>query len=51
VDYYSALANAQGGLRADYSEDGVHPNAAGYAAMQPLTEQALAKALKQASKR
>jgi lysophospholipase L1-like esterase len=51
VDYYSALANAQGGLRADYSEDGVHPNAAGYAAMQPLTEHALAKALKQASKR
>ncbi len=41
VDYYSVLADADGGLKAEYSGDGVHPNAAGYAAMQPVLEAAL----------
>jgi lysophospholipase L1-like esterase len=44
VDYGSVLADADGGLRSDLSEDGVHPNAAGYAAMRPLAERALAQA-------
>lgn len=42
VDYHAVLVDAEGGLRRDYSDDGVHPNAAGYAAMRPLLEQALA---------
>jgi hypothetical protein len=44
ADYYAALADEQGGMRREFSEDGVHPNAAGYAVMQPIAEQALAAA-------
>lgn len=33
VDYYDVLKNADGGLRANLSNDGVHPNRAGYAVM------------------
>lgn len=36
VDYHAAMADAQGGLPAKYADDGVHPNAAGYAVMQSL---------------
>ncbi|HEY0333644.1 MAG TPA: SGNH/GDSL hydrolase family protein [Stenotrophomonas sp.] len=46
LDYYEAMANAQGGLDAALAKDGVHPTAAGYARMVPLAEQAIAKALK-----
>jgi acyl-CoA thioesterase I len=46
VDYYSAMANAEGGLKAELSPDGVHPNAAGYAIMGPLAESGIAEALK-----
>jgi len=42
VDYWSVLSNADGGMKPEFSRDGVHPNAAGYAAMQPLAEFALA---------
>jgi lysophospholipase L1-like esterase len=45
VDYYSALADARGGLPASLSLDGVHPNAAGYAIMTPLAEAGIEKAL------
>jgi lysophospholipase L1-like esterase len=45
VDYGSVLADPEGGLRSDLGNDGVHPNAAGYAAIRPLTERALAQAL------
>lgn len=44
VDYAEVLADTDGGLRADFSNDGVHPNRAGYAAMRPLAQQALAVA-------
>jgi lysophospholipase L1-like esterase len=47
VDYYSALADAEGGLRHEYSEDGVHPNLDGYAVMQPLAQAAIDRALAQ----
>ena len=33
VDYYAAVADRQGTLRFDYSDDGIHPNPAGYSAM------------------
>jgi len=47
VDYYSALADSQGGLPAALSEDGVHPNEAGYAVMRPLARQSIIRALGQ----
>jgi lysophospholipase L1-like esterase len=46
ADYYGALADAQGMLRQGYSEDGVHPNAKGYALLAPVAEAAIEKALK-----
>jgi lysophospholipase L1-like esterase len=45
LDYYSATVDPRKGLKAEYSEDGVHPNAAGYKVMEPLAEAAIAKAL------
>ncbi|MCC3153171.1 GDSL-type esterase/lipase family protein [Hymenobacter sp. BT770] len=46
LDYHSALADEQQGLRKTYGEDGVHPNLAGYRVMEPLLNQAVAAALK-----
>ena len=46
VDYYSAMVNGDGGLKKEFSPDGVHPNAAGYAIMAPLAEAGIAQALK-----
>jgi lysophospholipase L1-like esterase len=43
LDYYSAMAGQDGAMKPGISIDGVHPNAAGYAIMEPLAEQALAK--------
>lgn len=45
LDYHSAMVDARGGLRAELTRDGVHPNAAGYAVMAPLAEAAIARAL------
>jgi lysophospholipase L1-like esterase len=45
LDYHSAMANDKRGLKAELSEDGVHPNKAGYALMAPLAEKAIAAAL------
>lgn len=45
ADYYAALATPTGALPARYSADGVHPNAAGYAAMRPVAIAALTKAV------
>lgn len=47
VDYHSALKDAQDGLPANLSKDGVHPLPAGYAIMAPLAEAGIAKALAQ----
>jgi lysophospholipase L1-like esterase len=44
VDYYSALDDGRHGFKAALSEDGVHPNPAGYAVMRRLAEPALAEA-------
>jgi len=46
VDYYSSLANVDGGLKAELSPDGVHPNKDGYDLMAPLAEAGIAEALK-----
>jgi lysophospholipase L1-like esterase len=47
LDYHTAMVDARGGLRAELTRDGVHPNAAGYAVMAPLAEAAIARALRQ----
>jgi lysophospholipase L1-like esterase len=44
VDYHAAITGPSGELRAELSSDGVHPDADGYAAMRPLTIEALAAA-------
>lgn len=46
LDYHRALDDGHGGLRAELSDDGVHPNAAGYAAMEALCGPALASTTK-----
>jgi lysophospholipase L1-like esterase len=46
LDYYSAMIDGAGMLKAEFSSDDLHPNAAGYAAMAPLAEAAIARALK-----
>lgn len=51
LDYYSSVVDSRKGLKAEYSEDGVHPNVAGYKVMEPLAETAIAKALLQISLR
>jgi lysophospholipase L1-like esterase len=45
LDYYSAMVDADGGMKPGISFDGVHPNAKGYAIMSPLAQAAIDKAL------
>jgi lysophospholipase L1-like esterase len=45
LDYWSATADARGLFKPDLNNDGLHPNAAGYAVMAPLAEKAIAQAL------
>jgi lysophospholipase L1-like esterase len=44
ADYYSALTTPSGAFRPELSNDGVHPNSDGYAAMRPIADAALRKA-------
>ncbi|WP_395329977.1 GDSL-type esterase/lipase family protein [Novosphingobium sp. BL-8H] len=44
ADYHAALVRPDGSIREDLFVDGVHPNAAGYAAMQPIFRTALSQA-------
>ncbi|WP_428310281.1 GDSL-type esterase/lipase family protein [Hydrocarboniphaga sp.] len=46
ADYHAVLSTPDGAMRADYTRDGVHPTAAGYAAMRPVALAALDQALK-----
>jgi lysophospholipase L1-like esterase len=46
LDYFSAMVDEHGLLQRDLSEDGLHPNAKGYAVMSPLAEQAIRAAIK-----
>ena len=45
LDYYAATADERGFLKDELSDDGLHPNAKGYAVMAPLAERAVAEAL------
>lgn len=47
VDYHSAMADADGGLKASFSKDGVHPNLMGYKVMEPLVVYGITRALRQ----
>ena len=44
-DYFSEMADDRNGLSTEISGDGVHPNKAGFAIMQPIVEKAIARAL------
>jgi lysophospholipase L1-like esterase len=46
LDYFAAMTDSKGLLRAELSEDDLHPNSAGYAIMAPLAEAAIQTALK-----
>jgi len=46
ADYYSALVDDKGMLRAGDSDDGLHPNAKGYELMAPVAEAAIENALR-----
>jgi lysophospholipase L1-like esterase len=43
IDYFSALVDTKGALKTELTDDGLHPNAAGYAVMAPLVEKVIAK--------
>ncbi|MCE5311126.1 MAG: GDSL-type esterase/lipase family protein [Acidobacteriales bacterium] len=44
LDYFSKMVDSSGMLRTDLSDDGLHPNAAGYRVMAPLAISAIEKA-------
>ncbi len=46
LDYFTPMVDERNGLNRIYSEDGVHPNPAGYKVMEPLAQKAIAEALK-----
>jgi lysophospholipase L1-like esterase len=39
------MADAKGAFKPELNDDGLHPNAAGYAVMAPRAEKAIAQAL------
>jgi lysophospholipase L1-like esterase len=51
LDYYAATVDDKGFLKVELADDGLHPNAKGYAAMKPLVESAVQAALKKKQKR
>jgi len=51
ADYYSAMADPAGAMKPGLSADGVHPNAAGYALMEPIARAAIAEAEQHAGAR
>jgi lysophospholipase L1-like esterase len=44
LDYYSAMIDDQQMLKKEITFDGLHPNEAGYAVMEPLAQKAVAAA-------
>jgi lysophospholipase L1-like esterase len=45
LDYFSRLVDGKGMMQRALSDDGLHPNAAGYKIMAPLAEKAIAQAI------
>lgn len=50
LDYFKAMADDKGFLKADIANDGLHPNAKGYELIKPLAAEAIKKALKMKQK-
>jgi lysophospholipase L1-like esterase len=46
LDYFKATVDGRGLLRPDLTDDGLHPNAAGYAVMAPLAEHSIDRVLR-----
>ena len=46
VDYFSAMADERGAMREGISDEGCHPNVAGYEIMEPLVQAAIRKVVK-----
>lgn len=46
LDYWTPLVDERNGQKAEYTDDGVHPNLAGYKVMETVTEQAIDKILR-----
>src|SRR3990170_2329292 len=46
LDYFSAMVDASGMMKAELTADDLHPNAAGYAVMAPLAQAAIDRALR-----
>ena len=46
LNYFSAMVDEKGFLKNELSDDGLHPNAQGYAVMAPFAEAAIAASLK-----
>ena len=47
LDYFSSTVDNQGFFKSEITNDGLHPNEAGYAIMGPLAQKAIDEALKQ----
>jgi acyl-CoA thioesterase I len=45
LDYFSAMVDDKGMLKRELSDEGLHPNAAGYKVMAPLAEKSIARAI------
>jgi lysophospholipase L1-like esterase len=45
LDYYSPMVDDHGGMKKEFTRDGVHPNPAGFALMGKLAEEAIAASL------
>lgn len=45
INYFDAMVDEKGGMKKEYSEDGVHPNDAGYQIMEPLVLEGIKEAL------
>jgi len=50
LDYFSVTVDEKGLLKADMTEDGLHPTIKGYEVMNPLAEKAIAQALRPSGK-
>jgi lysophospholipase L1-like esterase len=51
VDYFSAMVDGAGFLKAELADDGLHPNSAGYRVMAPVAEAAIGQGLAGKGKR
>ena len=51
LDYFAAMVDARGWLKRELSDDGLHPDAAGYRVMAPLAERAILAALTRRQRR